>query len=192
MSGLPPKHGLLVTVSSGPPPPHGNPACSTAVQQNSAPAAPHHRHDSDPFTRAETISIRLPDRKPRPFAVFALLHTPDAILIEFVEISIFEENEPVCKIPLSTESVLLEKQGDSHVFRPTDRQFAEISEHLECGRTVKVVVHYLAGQQSELKIGVIDQQSHHKLGYFLLIIGLGCAVQAFTKHIPARRSAPPT
>ncbi|MDQ6733316.1 MAG: hypothetical protein M3Z35_04240, partial [Nitrospirota bacterium] len=173
MSGLPPKHGLLVTVSSGPYPKHGNPARSTPAGENPATGTLRHGADSEPFTRTETVSVRLPYRKPRRFSVYALLHIQGAILIESVEISIYEEDEKVCDIPISTSSVLLEKQGDSHVFRPTDRQFDTIAEYLEDGKTVAVRVHYLAAEQSELKVGVIDRHCHHKLRYILAIIGLG-------------------
>ncbi|MFL6352427.1 MAG: hypothetical protein ACJ74Z_11335 [Bryobacteraceae bacterium] len=192
MSGLPPKHGLEVTVSSGPYPKHGNPAHSTAARHNPAPAAPHYERDPEAFTRSESISIRLPDRKPRPFSVFAVLHAPGAVLIELVEISIYEDDEKVCDIPISTSSMLLDKPGDSKVFRLTKRQFAAISEHLEEGETLKVVVHYLAEERSELKIGVVDKHCQHKLAYFLLFVGLGCAVPALTKHFPVRRSSPTT
>ncbi|MFL6544373.1 MAG: hypothetical protein ACJ8LM_04225 [Candidatus Udaeobacter sp.] len=192
MSGLPPKHGLLVSVFSGPYPPHGKRARSTAAGENPAAAAPDNRADSEPFTRTETISVRLPDRKLHPFSVYALLDTAGALLIEFVEISIYEDDEKLCDIPISSSSVLLEKPGDSHIFRPTDRQFATISEHLEEGKAVKVVAHYLATEQSELNIGILGWHCHHKLGYVLLLVGLGCAVPALTKHFPVRQRAPTT
>jgi hypothetical protein len=192
MSGFPPKHGLLATVSSEPYPNDGNPVRLMAALHNPAPAAPDYGTDSEPFTRTETVSIRLPDRKPHPFSVYALLHRPGPILIESVEIAIYDEDEKVCDIVISTSSVLLEKPRDSHVFRPTDRQFDAISEHLEDGNTVTVRVHYLARERSELKIGLIDKHGHHKLGYLLLLVALGCAVPALSKHFPVRRSAPPT
>jgi hypothetical protein len=192
MSGLPPKHGSLVTVSSEPYPSDGNPARLMAALHNPAPSSPDYRTDSELFTRSETVSIRLPDRKPHCFSVYALLDRPGPILIESVEISIYEEDEKVCDIPISTSSVLLEKPGDSHVFRPTDRQFDAISEHLEHGKTVEINVHYLAAEQSELKIGVIDRHCRHRLRYILAIIGLGVAAKSIAKHLPVRSSVPAT
>jgi hypothetical protein len=192
MSGLPPKHGFLVTVNSGPYPKHGNPARSTVAGDNPATETLRHRSDSEPFTRTEIVSVRLPDRKPHRFSVYALLDRPGPILIESVEISIYEEGEKVCDIRISTSSVLLEKPGDSHVFSPTGRQLDAISEHLEDGITATVRVHYLALERSELKIGVIDKHCRHKLGYILAIIGLGVAAKSIARHLPVRSSAPAT
>jgi hypothetical protein len=192
MSGLPPKHGSLVTVSSEPYPSDGNPARLMAALHNPAPSSPDYRTDSEPFTRSETVSIRLPDRKPHRFSVYALLDRPGPILIESVEISIYEEGEKVCDIRISTSSVLLEKPGDSHVFSPTGRQLDAVSEHLEHGITATVRVHYLALERSELKIGVLDKHCRHKLGYILAIIGLGVAAKSLTKHLPVRSRAPAT
>jgi len=109
-------------------------------------------------------------------------HTPGAILIESVEVSICEEDEPVFNIPVSTSSVVFNKRRDSQVFRLTDQQLAAISEHLEHGDTVKVTVRYLAADQSELKISIIEKDSHHKLRYVLAIIAVGFGVQSVLKH----------
>jgi hypothetical protein len=193
MSGLPPKHGSVqVTVSSGPYPKHGNPALSTAAGQNPGPAARDVEVDSQLFTRTETVSVRLIDRKPRPFYVLVSIETPGAILIESVHISICEDGEPVCDIPIPPAGVALKKRGDSEVFRPTHKQFAAILEHLERGNTVKVIVQYLAAEESELKISIIDKKSHHKLGYLVAMLGLGFAAQSIRKQFPGRRSAPAT
>ena len=182
MSGLPPKHGLQVTVSSGPHSEPGNPARLMSGGQNPAPVARDLQLDSQIFTRIETVSLRLAGRKPRPFSVLVSIHTPGAILIEFVEISIYEEDEPVCNIPISSSSVVLNEPGDNQVFRLTDQQLATIAEHLEHGNTVKVKVRYLAAEQSELTISIIDKDSHHKLGYLVAMVGLGFAVQALIRH----------
>jgi hypothetical protein len=193
MSGYPPKHGSLeVTVSSGPGPKHGNPALSTAAGQNPGSAARDVEVDSQLFTRTETVSIRLTDRKPRPFYVLVSIETPGAILIESVHISICEDGDPVCDIPIPPAGVALKKRGDSEVFRPTHKQFAAILEHLERGNTVKVIVKYLAAEESELKISIIDKRSHHKLGYIVAVLGLGFAAQSILKQFPGRRSAPAT
>jgi hypothetical protein len=193
MSGLPPKHGSLqVTVSSGPYPKHGNPARSTAAGQNPGPAARDVEVDSQLFTRSETVSVRLIDRKPRQFYVLVSIETPGAILIESVHISICEDGEPVCDIPIPPAGVALKKRGDSEVFRPTHKQFAAILEHLDRGNAVKVIVQYLAAEESELKISIIDKKSHHKLGYVVTMLGLGFAAQSILKQFPGRRSAPAT
>lgn len=196
MSGLPPKHGLQVTVFSGPYPPHGSPKFATATGQHGASGSltqtPDHAVDGERFTRSEIVSVRLANRKPRRFSVLVWSEGRGPILIESVSISVCEEDEPVCNIPLSTSSVELEKAGDNQAFRPTDRQFAAIAGHLEHGNTVRIVVHYLAAEQSELNVGVLHKHCQHKLGYLLLLIGLGCAVPALTKHLPVRRSAPTT
>jgi hypothetical protein len=196
MSGLPPKHGSLhslqVTVSSGPSPKHGNPALSKPAGQNSAPVARDRELDSQRFTRTETVSVRLANRRLRPFYVLLSIETPDAILIESVHISICEDGEPVCDVPISAAGVVLKKRGDSQVFRLTDRQFASILEHFERGNAVKVMVEYLAAEQSELKISIIDKKSHHKLGYIVAMLGLGFAAQSILKQFPGRRSAPAT
>ncbi|MGI8958605.1 MAG: hypothetical protein ACR2IV_02360 [Bryobacteraceae bacterium] len=192
MSGPHPKHGLQVTLSSGPYPKHGNPAHVRAEGQNPAPAARGGQPDSQSFTRSEIVSVRLANRKPRPFSVLVSSDTPGAILIESVEISICEGDEPVCDIPISASSVVLNKPEDSQVFRLTDRQFATIFEHLEHGNTVKVTVQYLAAEQSELRISIIDKHSHHKLGYLVAMIGVGFAAQSMFKHFPVRSSAPAT
>lgn len=186
-SGPNPKHGLSVTVSSGPHPKHGNPRHSKAARGNPAPEAQHSQSDSDPFSRTEIVSVRLPSRKPHPFSVLVSIHTPGAILIESVEISICEGEETLCNIPVSTSTVELSEVGDSEVFRLTDRQLAAIAEHLEDGSTIKVVVRYLAAERSELKISIIDKDSHHKLGYVLAMVGLGLAVQALTKRLSRSR-----
>jgi hypothetical protein len=190
MSGLPPKHGSLVTVSSEPHPSDGNPARLMAALHNPAPSSPDYRTDSELFARSETVSIRLPDRKPHRFSVYALLHRPGPILIESVEIAIYDDDEKVCDIVISTSSVLLEKPGDSHVFCSTERQFDAISEHLEDGNTTTVRVHYLAPERSELKIGVIDKHCHHKLGWVLALVGLGFAAQSIFRRSPVRSTAP--
>jgi hypothetical protein len=193
MSGLPPKHGSVqVTVSSGPYPKHGNPALSTAAGHNPGPAAREVEVDSQRFTRTETVSVRLADRKLRPFYVLVSIETPGAILIESVHISICEDGEPVCDIPIPPAGVALKKRGDSEVFRPTHKQFAAILEHLERGNTVKVIVQYLAAEESELKISIIDKKSHHRLGYVVAMLGLGFAAQSILKQFPGRRSAPAT
>jgi hypothetical protein len=190
MSGPHPKHGLSVTVSSGPNPKHGNPGHSKAARENPGPAAQDHRGESEPFTRTETVSIRLVEHK--PFSVLVSIHTPGAILIEFVEISIYEGDEPVCNIPISASSVSLNEPGDSELFRLTDRQLDTISEHLEHGNTVKVKVRYLAAERSELTISIIDKECHHKFGWFLAIVGLGFAAKSLLRHFPIRSSAPTT
>jgi hypothetical protein len=193
MSGLPPKHGLLeVSVSSGPNPKHGNPALARPAGQNPAPVARDGELDSQRFTCSETVSVRLTNRKLRPFYILVSIETPGAILIESVHIAICEDGEPVCNIPLSAAGIVLKKRGDSQVFRLTDSQFASIPEHLERGNTVEVMVQYLAAEQSELKISIIDKKSRHKLGYTVAILGLGFAAQSILKQFPGRRSAPAT
>jgi hypothetical protein len=193
MSGLPPKHGLLqVTVSSGSNPKQGNPALVRPAGQNPAPAVRDGELDSQLFTRTETVSVRLTNRRLRPFYVLVSIETLGAILIESVHIAICEDGEPVCNIPISAAGVVLKKRGDSQVFRLTDRQFAAILEHLEDGNTVKVTVQYLAAEQSELKISIIDKKSHHKLGYIVAMLGLGFAAQSILKQFPGRRNAPAT
>jgi hypothetical protein len=184
MSGLPPKHGLLhVTVSSGPSPKHGNPALLMAAGQNPGPRARDGEPDLQAFTRAEIVSIRLADRKPRPFSVLLWIDTPGAILIESVEVSICEEDEPVFNIPVSTSSVELKRARDSQVFRLTDQQLAAISEHLEQGNTVKVRVRYLAADRSELKISIIEKEPHHKLRGVVATVALGFAVVSTIKYL---------
>jgi hypothetical protein len=193
MSGLPPKHGSLqVTVSSGPNPKHGNPALAKPAGQNPVPLARDAEFDSQRFTRTETVSVRLSNRGLRPFYVLLSIETPGAILIESVHISICEDGDPVCDIPIPPSGVALKKRGDSEVFRPTHKQFAAILEHLERGNTVKVTVKYLAAEESELKISIIDKKSHHKLGYVVAVLGLGFAAQSILKQFPGRRSAPAT
>jgi hypothetical protein len=196
MSGLPPKHGLEVTVYSGPYPPHGSPKSATTTGQHGRSGSLRHTMDSavdeERFTRSEIVSVRLPHRKPRRFSVLVWSQGRGPILIESVSISVCEEDEPVCDIPLSTSSVELEKAGDSQAFRPTDRQFAAIAEHLEHGNTVRITVQYLAAEQSELKISIVDKRCQHKLGYVLAMIGIGFAAPSILKHFPVRHSAPTT
>jgi hypothetical protein len=183
MSGLPPKHGLHVTVNSGPYPKHGNPAHSTTAGQHSAAAEPDHQTEALPFTRTEIVSIRLEVRKPRPFSVLVSSRTPGSILIESVEVAICEEDEPIFNIPVSTSSVVLKKPQDSQVFRLTDQQLEAISEHLEHGHTVKVRVRYTAAESSELTISIIEKHSHHKLQSILATVALGFAVVSTIKHL---------
>jgi hypothetical protein len=181
MSGLPPKHGLHVTVSSGPHPKHGNPAHSMKAGL-SAQAEPDSHTEAQPFSRTEIVSIRLEGRKPHPFSVLISSHTPGSILIESVEVAICEEDEPIFNIPVSPSSVELKKQ-DSQVFRLTDRQLDTIAEHLEHGHTVKVRVRYLAAERSELTISIIEKHSHHKLQAILATVALGFAVVSTIKHL---------
>src|SRR5437762_12514042 len=133
-SGPYPPRGLQLTVFSGPYPPRGGPAPAMSTrgsQESGGRLARDREDDGQRFTRTEIVSVRLANRKPRPFDVLVSIDTPGAILIESVEISICEEDEPVFNIPVSASRIVLKKRGDSHVFRPTNGQFAAISEHLE-------------------------------------------------------------
>jgi hypothetical protein len=108
--------------------------------------------------------------------------TPGKILIESVEVSICEEDEPVFNIPVSASSVVLKKPRDSEVFRLTNQQVAAISEHLERGDTVKVTVRYLAEDESELTVSILEKDSHHRFPYVLAMIAVGFAVQSILKR----------
>lgn len=186
MSGLPPKHGLDVTVSSGPNPKHGNPMLSMTAGQNPASAVRGDTFDSERFTRREIVSVRLVEVRSRPFSVVLSTDTPGAILIESVEVSVCEDDEPVFNIPVSAASVVLNKPGDSQVFRLTAQQLATVSEHLERGHTVKVRVRYAAAEESELKISIREKESHHKLPYILAIIAAGFGLQSVLSVLPKR------
>jgi hypothetical protein len=195
-SGRHPPQGLYVTIYSGPHPPQGGRAFTTTAELNrpesgtqSVLSSPDKAQE---FTRTETVSVRLTNRRLRPFYVLVSIETPGAILIESVHISICEGGEPVCNIPIPPAGVALKKRGDSQVFPPTHKQFAAILEHLERGNTVKVTVQYLAAEESELKISIIDTKSRHKLGYIVAMLGVGFAAQSILKQFPGRRSAPAT
>jgi hypothetical protein len=183
-SGPIPPHGLQVTVTSGPIPPHGR-ALSGAAGPNPQPS--HRRsasarpNEAESFTRTEIVSVRLEARRPRPFSIVISTDTPGKILIESVEVSICEEDEPVFNIPVSDSSVVLKKR-DNRVFRLTDQQLAAISEHLEHGNTVKIRVRYLAEDESELTISIIEKDSHHRFPYVLAIIAVGFALQSILKR----------
>lgn len=185
MSGLHPPQGLQVTVASGPHPPQGGPASKTGE-----PSSPQTRSrllsnspdESQAFTRADLVSVRLEARRPRPFSIVISSDTPGKILIESVEVSICEEDEPVFNIPVSASTVVLNKPRDSRVFHLTDQQLAAISEHLERGNTVKVRVRYLAEEESELTVSIIEKDSHHRFPYVLGIIAIGFAVQSILKR----------
>jgi hypothetical protein len=181
MSGPNPPHELQLTVSSGPNPPHGSRALSATAGRNPSQSASDGSDESQSFTRADIVSVRLLARKPRPFVIL-ISSERGKILIESVEVSICDEDEPVFNIPVSTSSVVLKKSRDSEVFRLTDQQLAAISEHLERGETVKVRVRYLAADESELKISIIEKDSHHRLRYVLAMIAVGFAVQSVLKR----------
>jgi hypothetical protein len=187
MSGPNPPHGLQVTVFSGPNPPHGTRAFAANAAPNPSQSGQRSASDrsdeAQSFTRAEMVSVRLVGGRPRPFSVFVSSHTRGAILIESVEVSICEEDEPVFNIPVSDSGVVLKKPEDSQVFRLTDQQLAAISEHLEHGDTVKVTVRYLAADRSELKISIIEKEPHHKLRGVVSTIALGFAVVSTIKYL---------
>jgi hypothetical protein len=184
-SGPIPPHGLQVTVTSGPIPPHGRALSGAAgpnPQQSDRRSASDRRNEAESFTRADMVSVRLVGRARHPFSILISSDTPGEILIESVEVSICDEDEPVFNIPVSTSRVVLKKARDSEVFRLTDQQLAAISEHLERGETVKVRVRYLAADESELKISIIEKDSHHRLRYVLAMIAVGFAVQSVLKR----------
>jgi hypothetical protein len=110
------------------------------------------------------------------------IHTPAEILIKSVEVSIYEDDEPVFNIPVSASSFVLNKSRDSLVLPLTDQQLAAILEHLEHGDTVKVRVQYLPADGSELKISIIGKDSHHRFPYVLAIIAVGFVVQSVLKR----------
>jgi hypothetical protein len=186
-SGRHPPQGLQVTFTSGPHPPQGG----TGHVAGAGPNPPHRSQrsasdrfdEAQSFTRTEMVSVRLVGRRPRPFSVFVSSHTRGAILIESVEVSICEEDEPVFNIPVSDSGVVLKKPEDSQVFRLTDQQLAAISEHLEHGDTVKVTVRYLAADRSELKISIIEKEPHHKLRGVVATVALGFAVVSTIKYL---------
>jgi hypothetical protein len=184
-SGTKGPHGLTVTVYSGPNPTNGHALAEHAETnplQSGQPSGSDHSDGAQPFTRSEVVSVRLEGLRPRPFSVLVSTHTPGAILIESVEISICEEDEPVFNIPVSASSVLLNKPGDGQVFRLTDQQLDAISRHLEHGNTIKVRVQYLAADRSELNISIVPKHSHHKLRYVLAMIAVGFTVPALVKQ----------
>jgi hypothetical protein len=184
MSGRYPPHGLRaeVTVISGPHPPHGNPVHSITGGQHSAPTTPHHQADTQRFTRNEIVSLRLVDRKPDRFFVSLSTHTPGEIQIESIEIQVCEDEKPVFNIPVCS-GVRVKKARNAQIFRLTDQQYAAIPEHLRERESVRVTVRYLAAEESELKISIVEKNSHHVLRHVLAIVALGFAVQSVTKHL---------
>src|SRR5438132_12383578 len=98
-SGPNPPHGQQVTVFSGPNPPHGSrPLAATAgtkPSQSGQRSASDRSDETQSFTRTEMVSVRLVGRRPRPFSVFVSSYTRGAILIESVEVSICQDDEPV-------------------------------------------------------------------------------------------------
>jgi hypothetical protein len=176
-----------VTVYSGQHPPHGSPALEGTAGTNPSHKAQRSGSNSSDeaqrFTRTEIVSAQLVGIRPRPFLVLLSSKTPGAILIESVEVSICEDDEPVFNIPVSASSVALKKAGDTQIFRLTHQQLAAISDHLEHGGTIKVTVRYLALEQSELKISIIEKHSHHKLRHLVATVALGLAGMAAIKYL---------
>jgi hypothetical protein len=192
MSGPHPPHGLQVTVSSGPQPKHGNPTSSMTTEHQAEAARRDRETDAEAFTRRDVVSVRLAERKLHRFFVLVSSETPGEIRIESIEIEVYEDDESVFNIPVSTSGVTLNKRSSHQFFNLTDQQFVAVSEHLRKGNTVRVTVRYVAADQSELKISIVEKDSH-TMRQVLTLVGLGFALPPIIKRLlraPPRETIP--
>lgn len=175
----PPHGGAVVTVKSGPHPPHGSPPPVTsgpnpphgglsAVSQSSAAtgtaAAAAEETEAEPGTREDTVSLRLSIPKPEPFSVFVKSDKEGGVQIDSIEIRICKEDQPVFSALSDSDARISLKPNESHVFLFSEEQLKSALPHIEAGESVEVKVHYVAPDNSEVQIGIIEKRHHHTLG----------------------------
>ncbi len=181
----PPHGGAEVTVKSGPYPPHGAPPPPPPPESGKYPphggsapapnptasggaAAALQAAEPEPATRAEAVGIRFAIHKPEPFSVFITSSDRGDVQIQSIKIEIQNRERPVFTEVVEKElPLVLNNPSESHVFPFSNEQLDRVLPHLQVGNYVKVRVDYRAAEESELTIGIIEREHHHKLGRFI-------------------------
>ncbi len=162
-------HGGAAPVSSGPNNPHGGvSAVSQAGASTGSGAAAAEATEPEPETREETVSLRLSISEPEPFSVFISTDDKGGVQIESIEVEICDQDRPLFTTLVSSDlPVLLKNPAEPHVFPFSEEQIARLLPHLKRGESVEVKVHYLAPNNSQIRIGIIGRAHHNSLGRFI-------------------------
>jgi hypothetical protein len=177
-SGPPSPHGTAVVVKSGPHSPHGaspapgpqpSPGGSSAGSGGGAAsgtaAATAEAKEPGAETREDTVSLTLSIPRPEPFSVFVKSDEGGGVQVDSIEIRICEDDQAgFTALMEADQPVSLNEPHESHVFPLSEKR---LKRRLKAGETVEVRVHYIAPDYSQIRIGIIEQEHHHKLGRFI-------------------------